>query len=182
MRLCVKKKDMNWKKIILFVAIGGVLIYAGIEGYKYISNQKKLLEDYEVSLIGIRFSSLSQGLISGEATLRIKNKSAVEATIQEVFTEVRLNGEYLGNVKSTQPFAVPAKGSADVPLNFSFAGKELLKDLLKNVFTYITTKDIPYQLSGYVKMKSSFVSVSVPFAYNGSMKDDMLSSSVAKTY
>lgn len=166
---------MNWKYIIVPVLIGSAA-YGGYRLYKYYGQQKELLQDYEVSLIGLRFSSLSEGLITGDLKLRIKNKSDVEATVEEVFTAVYLNGEYMGNVKSSSQFVIPAKGVNDISLNFSLAGKELLKNIVSSILAALTTKDIGYKLEGYAKMKSSFVTVSVPFNYAGNVRQDMLGS------
>lgn len=165
---------MSVKKAILITVIIGILAYGSYAGIKYVKKQKDLLQDYEVALTGIRFTNIAQGLLTGQISMRIRNKSNVEATVQEVYTDVWLNDQYMGNIKSSKAFVVPAKGTNDITVDFQFAGKELLKDIIKGILTYLTTKDIPYRLEGYAKITSSFLTVSVPFKYSGQVKEDAL--------
>lgn len=143
--------------------------------YKYVNKQSQLLQDYSVSLLRIQIGTLSESLVTIYFTMRITNKSAVEATIEKVYADIYLNGTYVGNVINDGSSVVPAKGSGDIKLSASIAGKELLKNIVAAVLTLAGTKDVPYRINGYVKLKSGgLLSVSVPFDYTGQLKEDML--------
>lgn len=165
---------MNWKPIIAVGVIGGIGA-AGYFGYRYFLSQKELIKEYKVDLLRIKFSSFSEDLLSGIVTLRINNKSAIEATLVKAYADVKLNNKYVGNLETDKPYAIPAKGSNDIDINFSFAGKEVLKDIVNSMIKLILTRDASYNIKGDVKLKSGgLVGASIPFDYTGSVKSDML--------
>lgn len=165
-------------KTIVVMGLLGVLGASGYFAWKYFSREKKLLEEYGVDLLGVKFSNFSEDLITAVFTIRITNKSAIEATIQRLYADVYMNNAYVGYVANDGEFIIPSKGSSDVQLKITVATKELLKNIVGTLLTLAATKDVPYRLKGYVKLKSAFIGGSIPFEYNGFLKSDMLSSAV----
>ena len=164
---------MTGKKIV-FMLIVGALGAAGVYIYTFLQSQKKLLEDYLISVIGIKLNAFSSESINVEFTIRVTNKSKVEATVNKVYADIYFNNQFIGNVENVGSFLIPAAGSSDIKLQFTFANKEVLKNIVGTFFTLIATRDIPYRLNGYVKMKSSFLGVTIPFDKTGSLRNDML--------
>lgn len=165
---------MNWKPIIIIAATGG-LAYGGYRFYQYLNEQKDLLQDYNVDLLKIKIPTLSENLVTIEFTLRITNKSVLEATIEKVYADVYLNNQYIGNISNDKKLLIPAKGSADAEeIKFTFVPKEVFKNAVSTFLTLITTKDIPYSMKGYVKLSSGGIGLSKTFDYTGSIKGDVL--------
>lgn len=170
---------MNWKPVIVIGVLGGAAA-AAYFGYKYFIEQKELIQDYKVDLLRIKFDSFSEDLLAGKVTFRINNKSAIEATLVKAYGDVKLNGKYIGNAETNKPYAIPAKGYNDIEISFSFASKEILKDIVNSLLKLILTKDASYNVKGYVKLKSGgIIGASIPFDYSGSVKSDMLPGGMA---
>lgn len=169
---------MKWKPVIAIIITGG-LTYAGYKLYKYFHKQKNLLSDYQISLLKIQLTTISESVLAGNFTLRITNKSAIEATITDAYSDVYLNGTYMGigSLKKDKVYVVPANGSNDIGFDFTFAHKEILKNIVSDILTLITTKDIGYRLNGSVALSSGGVTVPpLAFDYNGSIKQDVFGS------
>jgi LEA14-like dessication related protein len=165
---------VNWQKAI------GISLIVGLAGglyalYRYGKKESKKLQDYQVDLTGIKFTSFSEDLVTMDAMFRITNKSAIEATIEKLYADTYLNGAYVGNVVNSGAWPIPAKGTSDdIKLSFTFSSKQILKNIVGALFSLITTKDVPYRIAGSATVKSLFVSFSVPFDYSGFLKSDML--------
>lgn len=170
---------MKWKPVIAVVITGG-LAAAGYFIYKYVNKQKQLLSDYQISLLKINFTTISEDLLAGNFTLRVSNKSAIEATVTRGYADVYLNGVYMGNVALDKSVVVPAasngiSGVNDANFKFAFAQKQVLKNIVSDILTLLTTKDLGYRLNGSVDISSGGVSIkSLSFDYNGSIKQDVL--------
>lgn len=162
-------------KYIIAILLTGGLIASGYLLYQYFTKQQKLLEDYGIELLKVKFGSLSEDMAVINVTLRITNKSVVEATVEKVYADIYLNGAYMCNVVNDGQFIIPAKGSSDVSLKFTCANKEILKTIVNTALTLFTTGDIPYRVNGSVKIKGGgLVSISKSFDYTGGIKSDML--------
>jgi LEA14-like dessication related protein len=164
---------VNWRRVISLGLLTG-LAGGGYALYRYFTKQSELLKDYKVDLTGIKFSNVSQELITMDISFRITNKSSIEATVEQLYADVYLNDAYVGNIVSGA-FPIPAKGTSDdIKFSFSFAGKGILKSIVGIFFSLITTHDVPYKIKGSAKLKSLFISFNLPFEYTGFLKSDML--------
>lgn len=161
---------MNWKPIILttsLLAVGGI----GYAAYRYVVKQKDLLNQYSADLINIGFVSMTADQWVISFTIRLNNKSDIEATMEKMYADIYLNNVYVGYVINDTPALIPAKGTSDIKLQATFAPKVILKNLIDIVTQILQVKDVSYRLNGYVKLKSGFVPVSVPFDESGKLSD-----------
>lgn len=161
------------KKWILITA--GILT-AGLAyaGYRYFKRQAALLEDYNAEPIGVKILKWTNDTAILEFTIRITNKAAIEATITNMYMDLYLNNTFVGFINNNGTVLVPGKGTADAKVQITFAPKQVLKNIISTISILMATKDVPYQLKGSVKIKSSFIGFSVPFDYTGSLKKDMI--------
>lgn len=164
---------MKWKPIIWIAVVAG----AGTGAFflaKYIARQKVLAQDYEADVIAIRSSPLNADLMTLEFTLRLHNKSDIEATVKNLYADVYLNNSIVGNVMNNGQFVIPAKGYSDAKINVNIAPKQILRNAVSALLNLANIQDIPYSVKGYLKIKSGFIGAQVPFTYNGSLRQDML--------
>ncbi len=165
---------MSAKKIIVATIAGG-LLYAAWRFYK---KQAKLLEEYTIKPIGAKFLKLSLDVATIEFTVRITNKSAIEATVIQMYSDVYLNGQLVGFINNSGKALIPGNGTSDIKMILTITPKEILKNIVASIGSSVQSRDILYRMKGYAKIKSSFLTVSVPFDYNGSLKKDFLFSNI----
>jgi len=160
--------------------IGVLLAGTGYAGYRYFKKQAALLEDYDITPIGVKVLRWDKNADMAilEFTVRISNKAAIEATITKLYSDVYLNDQYVGYVNNNGNILIPGKGAADAKLQVTFAPKQVLKNLVSTIGILLNTKDVPYRLKGYARLKSSFIAFSIPFDQTRSLKKDLLVGSV----
>ena len=164
---------MKAKHIILTI-LGLGIAGLGYAAFRFYKRQQALLQQYEIKPIGAKILLLTASLVKIEFTLRFTNKSKIEATISSLYADLYVNTIYAGNITNADAVVIPAEGFNDFKMAASLAPAELLKNITNTATTLFQSKDIPYRLKGYAKIKSSFVALSVPFDYNGSIKKDIL--------
>lgn len=167
---------MKTGKKILIASLGLIVAGSGYAVYRYFKKQAQLIEDYDIEPVGAKIIRWDQAAGIGiiEFTIRITNKSAIEATIKELYSDLYLGNQYVGYMSNTGSMLVPGKGTADAKITITIATKQILKDFANILSVFISTKDLQYRIKGYVKLKSSFISVSVPFDEVRSIKKDFL--------
>lgn len=161
---------MKWKPIIMTaaaLAVTGI----GYAGYRYYKREKDLLGEYEVKPIAFSIGNLTADNVVINFTLRLTNKSNIEAVMKEISSDIYLNDVFLGYVVNDTPANIPAKGTADIRMHVSFNPKLILKNILDLVLLSAQLKDVKYRLKGYVKLQSGFVPVDVPFEDSGKLSD-----------
>jgi LEA14-like dessication related protein len=161
---------MNLKPVIALGLMGGL----GYLAWRFYSRQKQLLEQYEVRPLGVKVIKWKPDVATVEFTVRITNKAAIEATVTSMYADVYLMDQFMGNLENSGGVVIPAHGSSDAKMQITFAPQQVLKNAVSAIGVLLQTKDIPYRLKGYAKIKSSFIAVSVPFDYKGNLKSDLL--------
>lgn len=161
---------MKWRPVIItgvILGMGGIA-YAG---YRYFIKEKNLLSDYKIEPIAFQFIKTTPDQWVVAFTLRFTNKSAIEATIKKVFTNIYIKDVFIGYVVNDNPVIIPGNGSSDIKLQFSFSPAIVLQNAVDLILGAITTKDISYRVEGYVDLQSGFVPVEVPFDNSGKLSD-----------
>lgn len=162
---------MTWKPIILtasVLAVGGI----GYAAFRYFNKQKALLLDYSIEPIDIKLSKRTPEQWVVDFTVRLTNKSAIDATLSRLYADIYINDVNIGYVTDTSTVAIPAKGTADIKLQLSFAPKAIIGNAVDLLLGILTAKNMTYRLKGYVKLSSGFIPVpEIPFDETGSIKD-----------
>lgn len=164
---------MNWKPVIWIGALAAVGT-GGYFAYRYFKQQAILLADYETELLNIKLPVVTKELVTIDFTIRIKNKSSIEATLKKLHADIYINNQNVGFVKNKQEFVIPAKGSNDLPFSLTFASKLVYDTAVGALISLIKSQDITYQLVGYVQLSSGGIGGSKDFKYNGSIKSALL--------
>lgn len=158
--------------LIIGLAVASI---AGVAGYLYYSKQVKLLQNsLTYKLISFSIGTVTETAAQVFLTMRIFSSSTLDADIQELYTDVYLNGILVGNVQNLDKFILPAKGYSDVNLTVTFSPRELLMDALKLVSSFLNAKDFFIKVQGFIKIKMvGFINMSVPFTYDTSLHEIM---------
>jgi LEA14-like dessication related protein len=152
----------------LLVASGiGIIGYAI---YRYYKKQADLLTNYTYKVVGINIGSITTENIVLDVTTRITNNSNVSATITEIYLDAYINGQNVANINEVKDIFVKANGDSDFTFRLSISPKLVLGNLVNIVTLSSAIKDLILNLDGYIKIKSGFLSVSLPFKYQNNLK------------
>ncbi len=155
------------KKIILFVVGVGVL---GFGLYRYFKSQAILLSDYTYEILSIKVKSLTKTQISFDLGFRFISKADISATVERLYLDVVAEGKNVGYIVEDKPFVIPANGYSDITLGFSFDPQLVLKNIVEILLNTTQKKDLNFAIKGYAKIKSGFVSTTIPIEYSTTIK------------
>ncbi len=148
----------------------GILAAAGAGAYFYYRKQLEELENFTYNVIGINIGDYSVDHASLFLKIRITSNSTIDATIKDLSIDVFMDGQKVGNIEDTRPFIIPAKGYSDVDLTVALSPKLVLASAGKVLTSLIGQKDFAINLRGFIRIRSAFLQVSVPFSYDSSLK------------
>jgi LEA14-like dessication related protein len=153
---------MKGVKALLIASGVGIIGYAI---YRYYKKQVDLLANYTYKVVGIKIVTITTDNIVLDVNTRITNNSNVSATVTEIYLDAYLNGEAVANINEVKDILVKANGSSDFSFRLAISPKMVLGNIVNIVTLSAATKDLLLNLKGYVKIKSGFLSVSLPFEY-----------------
>jgi LEA14-like dessication related protein len=153
---------------LLFVLGAGVI---GYSLYRYYMKQLTFLQDITYQVVGVKLKSVTMSNISMDLTTRIYNASNVEATVKEMYLDVFMNGVQVGNVNEVKDILILPSKTTDVSFNFSFNPRLIGKNIKDIIALTIELKDINFELKGYIKVKSAFLTPTIPFEYQNNLKN-----------
>ena len=154
------------KSLLVLSGIGII----GIAIYRYYRKQADLLQNYTYRVIGLKVVSITTENLIFDVTTRITNNSNVSATITEIYLDAYVNGQNVANINEVKDIFVKANGSSDFTFRLNISPKMVLGNIVNIVTLSTNTKDLFLNLDGYVKIKSGFLSVSLPFEYQNNIK------------
>jgi LEA14-like dessication related protein len=133
--------------------------------------QLTFLQDITYQVVGVKLKSVTMSNISMDLTTRIYNASNVEATVKEMYLDVFMNGVQVGNVNEVKDILILPSKTTDVSFNFSFNPRLIGKNIKDIIALTIELKDINFELKGYIKVKSAFLTPTIPFEYQNNLKN-----------
>jgi LEA14-like dessication related protein len=101
----------------------------------------------------------------------VYNASNVEATITEIFLDFTMNGVKVGSINESQEFVILPTKTSQVRYNFTFNPSLVFKNIVNIATLTLSLKDVKFVADGYIKVKSSFLSTTVPFTYENTLKN-----------
>jgi LEA14-like dessication related protein len=158
---------MKGIKALLIASGLGIIGYAL---FRYYKKQVDFIKDFDYKVIGIRVASVTADNIALDITARIINNSNVEATVKEMFLDFFINGSKVGNITEVKDVRVRGNGYSDFSFRFAFNPKIVLGNLVNIVTLTIGTKDVIFDIQGYVRVESGFVKATIPFEYSNNLK------------
>lgn len=152
----------------LLVASGIGII--GIAIYRYYKKQADLLTNYTYRVVGIKIVSVTIDNIVLDITTRITNNSNVSATVKEIYLDAYINGQNVATINEVKDIFVRANGNSDFSFRVSVIPKLVLGNIVNIVSLTTALKDLYLNLDGYIKVKSGFLTLSLPFKYQNNIK------------
>lgn len=152
------------------IAVLGGLGIIGYALYRYYKIQAKFLEDITYQVLGVRVAKISASAITLDITARIYNASNVEAVVKEMYLDLLVNEVKVGNVNEIKDIPILPQKSSDISFSITFNPQLIKKNVVDLITFTIAAKDMKYDVKGYVKVKSGFLTTSLPFSYSNNLK------------
>lgn len=157
---------IRYKSIALLAGLGLI----GFAVYRYYKRQVKFLEDITYKVIGFKFRKLSIESVSVDITTRIFNASNIEATVKEMYLDAFINEVKIGNVNEVKDILILPQKSSDVTFNFTFDPRLVGANIVSILTGSVAAKDIIFDVKGFIKVKSGFLTLPLPFEYRNNLK------------
>lgn len=157
------------KQIRPFLIFGGIGVI-GFALYRYYVRQINFLKDITYQVTGIKIRSITTSQVSLDITTRIYNASNVEATVKEMYLDLYINDARVGNITEVKDILILPTKTTDITFNFSFNPRLVGKNLIDIITRSVNAKDVIFDIKGYIRVKSSFITASIPFEYKNNFK------------
>lgn len=158
---------MKYLKPTLIIGGLGIIGYAL---YRYYQKQLNFLKNIQYSLKGVKIINVAKESVTIEITQKIFNASNVEANVSEMFLDLYINEIKVGTIDESKDILLLPNKSTDVSYKLTFDPQLILKNVVNLVTLTIALKDMQIRAEGYVKVKSGFISTTIPFSYKNSVK------------
>ncbi len=152
------------------ISIIAGLSLIGYALYRYYQKQIDFIKDITYQISGIRIREFSKNKVSLDISAVIFNASNVEATVSQMYLDVFINRIRVGNVNEIKDINIQPKKSTNIEFNFAFDPQLIAKNIVDLITLTISAKDVVIDIKGYIRVKSGFLSSTVPFEYQNNLK------------
>ena len=159
---------MKYLKPALIVSGLGVIGYAL---FRYYKKQIDFVKDIQYTISGLKIVNIAKEDVTLEIFLKVYNASNVEAKVTEIFLDVIMNGTKVGSINESTEFTVKPTQTTEVSYKFSFNPSLVIKNIVNILTLTVALKDVLIVEDGYMKVKSGFLSTTVPFTYQNTLKN-----------
>jgi hypothetical protein len=154
--------------------IGSIVAGFGLIGfgiYRYFKKQIDLATNFEWKILDINFKNVSINNLTGKIKFRFENKSDIEIMINEFYLDLYLSGEYIGWLRDSGEFVIPAKGFNDLEFDFTINPTYIISNALDIISIATKNKDAMFTLKGYMKVKSGLIRTTIELNCDCSTKN-----------
>ena len=159
---------MKYLKPALIVSGLGVIGYAL---FRYYKKQIDFVKDIQYTISGLKIVNIAKEDVTLEIFLKVYNASNVEAKVTEIFLDVIMNGTKVGTINESTEFTIKPTQTTEVSYKFSFNPSLVIKNIVNILTLTVALKDVVIVADGYMKVKSGFLSTTVPFTYQNTLKN-----------
>lgn len=159
------------RKIVATAGIIGGLALIGYSIYYYIKKQTELIQNFTYRIVGIDFTNLDLNLVKGNLTVAFTNTSDIEVYVSQFYVDFYFNGEFVGYLEDYTPFIIKARQTTPVTSEFTLNPQLVLGNITNIVLFSSTMKDASFKVIGQAKVKSGFISVTVPIEFETTLRE-----------
>lgn len=158
------------KGITAAAIIGGVAVF-GYSLYKYFTKQIELLKQFDYKVLDFTLDTIDLKTIKGIIKFRFSSIADVELTISEFYMDLYVNGERVGYIQDVNSFIIPANGYTDISFSYTLNPQYIIKNAIDIIAFTTRQKDAIIGFDGYAKVKSGFISATIPIKSDCSIKN-----------
>jgi len=159
---------MKYLKPALIISGLGVIGYAL---FRYYNKQIDFVKDIQYTISGLKIVNIAKEDVTLEIFLKVYNASNVEAKVTEIFLDVMMNGTKVGSINESSEFTIMPTKTTEVSYKFSFNPSLVIKNIVNILTLTVALKDVVIVADGYMKVKSGFLSTTIPFTYQNTLKN-----------
>jgi LEA14-like dessication related protein len=159
---------MKYLKPALIISGLGVIGYAL---FRYYKKQIDFVKDIQYTISGLKIVNIAKEDVTLEIFLKVYNASNVEAKVTEIFLDVMMNGTKVGSINESSEFTIMPTKTTEVSYKFSFNPSLVIKNIVNILTLTVALKDVVIIADGYMKVKSGFLSTTIPFTYQNTLKN-----------
>jgi LEA14-like dessication related protein len=161
------------KKFIVATSIIGGITLFGYAIYRYIKVQADLLKNFSYQIMDFGIQQFDLQLIKGTLSVLFKSDADVEIVVKSFIVNFYVNGVPAGYIEDTSEFIVPAHNQTIIPFAYTLDPQVLLANVIGIIDQSIQTGDEIFEVKGFAKVKSGFITVSLPIEYKTTLKEIM---------
>ena len=158
----------KYLKPALLISGLGIISYAL---FRYYSKQVDFIKEISYKITGIRLVNITKWDVTIEVIMDIYNASNVEAKVTEIFLDFKMNDIKVGSINESEEFTIKPTKTSQVRYNFTFNPSLIVKNIVNIATITLSLKDVKFVADGFIKVKSSFISTTIPFAYENTLKN-----------
>lgn len=158
----------KYLKPALLISGLGIISYAL---FRYYSKQIDFIKEISYNITGIRLVNITKGDVTIEVIMDIYNASNVEAKVSEIFLDFKMNDIKVGSINESEEFTILPTKTSQVRYNFTFNPSLIVKNIVNIATITLSLKDVKFVADGFIKVKSGFISTTIPFAYENTLKN-----------
>jgi LEA14-like dessication related protein len=159
---------MKYLKPALIISGLGVIGYAL---FRYYKKQIDFVKDIQYTISGLKIVNIAKEDVTLDIFLKVYNSSNVEAKVTEIFLDVIMNGTKVGSINESSEFTIMPTKTTEVSYKFSFNPSLVIKNIVNILTLTVALKDVVIVADGYMKVKSGFLSTTIPFTYQNTLKN-----------
>ncbi len=137
----------------------------------FYNHQVDLIKNLTYKLTGLRIIKLDEAETILSVGLQIASTSTLEAEITNLNLDFYINGVKLANITDESKIVLPAKGYSNVQLKIAISPKDLKQNFVNLASYFIQNKDAVVRFTGYGKVKTAFITTTLPFEYETTIKE-----------
>ena len=159
------------KKIGFAIAILGGVAMFGYAIYRYVKVQADLLKNFSYQIMDFGIQQLDAQIIKGTLSVLFKSDADIEIVVKSFIVNFYLNGVPIGYIEDTKEFIVPANNQTIIPFSYTLDPQILMSNIIGIIDQSIQTRDETFEVSGFAKIKSGFITLSLPVEYKTTLKE-----------
>jgi hypothetical protein len=156
------------------IVITGILTGLGLFAYafyRYAKQQTALLENYTYKILRIKIDTINLQTIKGKINLLFSSNSDVEVIVSEFYMDFYFNNKKVGYITDATQFVIPARGSAEIPLDFTLNPQLVFTNAAQILTFTLKQEDAAVKVIGYATLKSGFIRATLPITYDTTIKE-----------
>lgn len=161
------------KKIIIRLLMATTLLLSGCVGG---SGSSPIFQTPQIKLLSLTPKSINNGQIAFDVGLAIQNPNGIALPINDVNSQIALNGLSLLSARGTADKMIPANGSGQMTLSTS-VGLDKIQQLVRT----LNGGNISYQMSGDVGVAGMGNFLRLPFNQSGQVNAVELTQTLLKS-
>ena len=161
------------KKTGVIVAILGGVAMFGYAIYHYVKVQADLLKNFTYQIMDFGIQQIDEQIIKGNLSVLFKSDADIEIVVKSFIVNFYLNGVPVGYIEDTKEFVVPAHNQTIIPFSYTLDPQILFSHLIGIIDQSIQSGDEFFEVDGFAKIKSGFITVSLPVNYKTTLKEIM---------